>query len=134
MSKDTIINSSQSKELFMQQIEKLYDEHKYLRVSVKTGKQRTDTQNNALHLYLSLLSTELNDAGLDMKQVLKPEVDIPWTTDNAKDYLWRPIQKALTRKESTTKPSTKEYPYIYDVLSRHMIDKFGVYVPWPCKK
>lgn len=134
MSEEIIINSAHSKELFLRQMEKLYDEHKYLRLTIKTGKQRTNLQNAALHKYLSLLAEELNNAGLDMKKALKPEVDIPWTTDNAKEYLWRPIQKAITKQDSSTKPSTKDYVYIYEVLSRHMVDKFGINVQWPSKQ
>ena len=133
MGNEIIVNSEHSKALFMAQISKLYDDHKYLRLTVKTGKQRTQTQNATLHLYLGFLAEALNDAGLDMKKTLKQEVDIPWTTDGAKEHLWRPIQKALTKKTSTTKPTTKDYVYIYEVLSRHMVDKFGVNVPWPCK-
>lgn len=130
---EIIINSNHSKELFLKQMEKLYDEHKYLRVTLKTGKQRSFTQNAALHVYLQLLADELNEAGLDMKKTLKAEVEIPWTMQMAKDFLWRPIQKALTEKESTTKPTTKDYIYIYEVLSRHLVEKFGVNVPWPSK-
>lgn len=133
MADEIIINSEHSKALFMAQMEKLYDEHKYLRVTVKTGKQRTNLQNASLHKYLQMLSDALNDAGYDMKRTLKAEVDIPWTMDNAKNNLWRPIQKALTKKTSSTKPTTKEYVYIYEVLSRHMVDKFGINVPWPSK-
>ena len=70
-SNEIIINSKHSKELFLKKMEKLYDEHRYLRVTLKTGKQRTFTQNAALHVYLQLLADELNDAGLDMKKNLK---------------------------------------------------------------
>ncbi len=129
-----IINSAHSKELFIAQMSKLYDEHKYLRLTIKTGKQRSNLQNSSLHLYLSHLAEALNDAGYDMKRTLKVDVDIPWTESNAKEFLWRPIQKALTKKDSTTKPTTKEYVYIYEVLSRHLVDKFGVNVPWPSKE
>jgi hypothetical protein len=128
-----IINSAHSKELFIAQVSKLYDEHKYLRLTIKTGKQRSNLQNRSLHLYLAHLSEALNDAGYDMKRTLKQEIDIPWNEANAKEYLWRPIQKALTKKDSTTKPTTKEYVYIYEVLSRHLVEKFGVNVPWPSK-
>lgn len=129
-----IINSAHSKELFIAQMSKLYDEHKYLRLTIKTGKQRSNLQNRSLHLYLSHLSEALNDAGYDMKRTLKQDVDIPWNEANAKEFLWRPIQKVLTKQDSTTKPTTKEYVYIYEVLSRYLVDKFGVNVPWPSKK
>jgi hypothetical protein len=132
-SEPIIINSAHSKELFIAQMSKLYDEHKYLRLTIKTGKQRSGLQNSSLHLYLSHLAEALNDAGYDMKRTLKQEVDIPWTEASAKEHLWRPIQKALTKKDSTTKPTTKEYVYIYEVLSRHLVEKLGVNVPWPSK-
>jgi len=102
-------------------------------VEVLLGKQRSPLQNNSLHKYLAMISEELNNAGLDMKKVLKPEVDIPWSTVSAKEYLWRPIQKVLTGKDSSTKPTTKDYVLIADVLSRHLVEKFGVFVPWPSK-
>ena len=135
MSDEIIVNSAHSKELFVAQMAKLYDEHKYLRLTMKTGKQRSNLQNSSLHLYLSHLSEALNDAGYDMKKTLKQEVDIPWDAKgvNAKEFLWRPIQKALTKKDSTTKPTAKDYVYIYEVLSRHLVEKLGVNVPWPNK-
>lgn len=93
--------------------------------------QRTAQQNKALHLYLQLLSDELNDAGLDMKKVLKPSVDIPWTVTNAKEYLWRPIQEALLKKESTTELTTAEVSQVWEVLNRHLAEKFGIHVEFP---
>ncbi len=118
----------------MSHMSKMYDEHKYLRVTMKTGKQITDLQRKSMHLYCRMLSVALNDAGYDMKKVLKPEVDIPWSDISVKEYLWRPIQKALTGKVSTTKTETKDHPYVYEVLARHMSEKFGVFVAWPCKE
>ena len=51
----------------MAKMEKMYDDHKYLEISIKAGKQRTNLQNAALHKYLQLLADALNDAGYDMK-------------------------------------------------------------------
>lgn len=129
----TVVNSDHAKSLFIEKMSRLYDEHKYLEITIKTGKQRTLTQNASLHKYLGLLAEALNDAGYDMKKTLKDDVDIPWNTELAKEYLWRPVQKALTGKESSTKPTKKEYTYIYEVLSRHMAEKFGVVVLWPSR-
>jgi hypothetical protein len=84
-----------------------------------------------LHLYLDRLAEALNDAGYDMKKTLKEDVDIPWNRDMAKDFLWRPIQKAMTGKESTTEMNTVDPSDIYEVLNRHIAEKFGVSVPWP---
>jgi hypothetical protein len=87
---------------------------------------RTPQQNRALHKYYQILADALNDAGLDMRVVLKPEVDIPWTKDTIKEQLWRPIQKAQLLKESTTQMTTKEVDKVKDTLERHLGQKFGV--------
>jgi hypothetical protein len=92
---------------------------------------RTSTQNKALHLYFELLADELNSAGLDMKKTLKQTVDIPWSKETVKDYLWRPIQNAQLEKESTTELTTDEINKVYEVLNRHLGDKLQIHVPFP---
>jgi len=129
-----IVNSDSTKADFMRVIEKLYDDHKYVEFTVKTGRQRTGQQNKALHKYLGMLASELNKAGLDMRKVLKPHIDIPWTTKLAKDYLWRPIQVAVIDKESTTEADRNEYTKVYEVLNRHTAQSFGISFPWPTKE
>ncbi len=93
-------------------------------------KQRTLTQNRAFHLYFTQLAEELNDAGLDMRKVLKPEVEIPWTPENIKNHLWRPIQHAYLNKKSTTELTSQEIDKVYDVFNRH-VAKFGIHIPFP---
>ncbi len=95
---------------------------------------RTELQNSAMHLYFRMLADALNDAGLDMKKTLKPEIDIPWSDERVKEFLWRPLQEAMVAKESTTKLTTGEPAQIYDVLDRHLGMKFGIHVPWPVNK
>lgn len=97
--------------------------------------KRTSAQNNALHRFCSLLAKILNDMGLDMKKVLKPTYDIPWTTINVKDHLWRSFQIALFNKESTTKLAKQgEVDKIHEVLMRELGEKHHVeYIPFPSK-
>ena len=97
----------------------------------KKERQRTKLQNRALHKFFALLAEELNDAGYDMKKTLKPEIDIPWSKDTIKEYLWRPIQEAQLRKCSTTQLNTKEIDKIYNTLNRHIGERFGIHVPFP---
>lgn len=92
---------------------------------------RTTTQNSALHVFFRLLAEALNDAGYDMKRVIKPEVDIPWNERSVKEFLWKPIQHAVIDKDSTTRLDTKQVSQVYDVLNRHLAEKFGVSVPFP---
>jgi hypothetical protein len=65
-----------------------------------------------------------------MKAVLKPEVEIPWTMETVKDYLWRPVQEIYKGKHSTTELTTKEVNQIWEVINRHLGER-GVHVPFP---
>ena len=94
-------------------------------------KPRTTRQNKALHLYFSMLADALNEAGLDMKKTLKPEVQISWTKNSIKEYLFRPVMKAMTVKKSTTELTTDEVTKMYDVLNNHLGTKLGIYVEFP---
>ena len=97
----------------------------------KNTNLRTLTQNRALHLYFTLLATELNDAGFDMKAVIRKEVDIPWTSSSIKEYLWRPIQKQQLQKKSTTRLKNTDIDLIYDTVNRIVGERTGVYVEFP---
>lgn len=97
----------------------------------KQYKQRTIRQNKALHVYFKLLAKSLNDAGLDMKAVLKPEVEIPWSKHSVKEYLWRPVQNIQLGKKSTTQLTTVEIDIIFDTLNRHLSEKFGIQEDFP---
>lgn len=128
-----IVNSDFALKQFLAFAEEHYRNHKYVIFTWRHGKQRTPKQNAALHVYLKAVSQALNDAGLDMKRVLKPEIDIPWDDDGmmAKEHLWRPIQKIMLDKESTVDAERDEYTKVYEVLNRHLSAKFGISVPWP---
>ena len=111
--------------------QKLCEGQTVLTASAPKKGKRTNKQNNALHLWISQLVLELDNAGLDMKKVLKPTVDIPWTDALAKEYLWKPVQKAMLGKESTRELDTGEVSKVYETLNRHMANKFGVSIPFP---
>lgn len=93
-------------------------------------KQRTLQQNAALHLYFQLVADTLNEAGLDMRAVLKPEVEIPWSKNSVKEFMWRPIQRLQLQKKSTTELTTKDIDIIYDTMNRHLA-KHGIHEPFP---
>lgn len=102
------------------------------RIDRMTG-QRTLSQNNALWLGLTMLAQTLNDAGLDMRKVLKQSVSIDWNKDTVAEYLFKPIMKAKTGKTSTTELSkTGDIEDIWDILFRHLGEKHHVeYIPFP---
>lgn len=94
-------------------------------------KTRTTRQNSALHLMFTQLADTLTENGLDMKKTLKPEIDIKWTPENVKEYLWRPIQVALLNKKSTTELTTKEIDQVFDIICKHLGEKFGLTIYFP---
>ena len=95
-------------------------------------KQRTLTQNSALHKYFELVATKLNDAGLDIPTLLAqyPIIDIPWSKKTVKEILWRKSQIEELGKVSTTKLSTKDVDKVYDTLNRYLAQA-GIHEPWP---
>ena len=92
----------------------------------------TQKQFNALHVWCEQVAQCLNDAGLDQRVVLKPAIPIRWGKDSVKQYLYKPLLKALTGKESTTEQDKLDPSTVADHLARHMGEKFGVTLPmWP---
>ena len=130
------INSAMSLDVAIEKIKEQWLEHRYLEIEIRRkAKQRTLTQNAALHLFMSQLADTLNDAGMDMRRTLKPGVEIPWTPESVKDHLWRPIQEALTGRRSTTELKTLDPTVVHQTLARHLGEKLGVVCPpWPSRE
>ena len=105
-----------------------------LHITIEDG-QRTPRQRRATHVYFEKLGDALNDAGWDMKRVLdvlkKGPVDIPWTKESVKKYLWKPVMEAMYDQKSTTEQKRSQISKVYETLTRIMTTKFGVYVPFP---
>ena len=94
-------------------------------------RQRTLKQNAALHLMFTHLADELNQTGWDMRKTLKPAVEIPWTPQTIKQYLFKPIMQAQLQKQSTTELTTVEIDKVVDTLTRHLGQNTGVTVEFP---
>ena len=84
-----------------------------------------------MHKYCSEIAESLNDAGYSVTKTLRHDVDIPWNGTLVKELLWRVIQEAMTGKHSTTELNTVDPSEIYEVLNRHLAEKFGISIPWP---
>lgn len=95
--------------------------------------QRTTQQNRALWKFFSLLSDEMNEKGLDMRTTLKESIEIWWTPEMVKEYLWKPFMKAKYGKESTTEmEKIDEIDKIHEDLMRNLGEKFGIeFIDWP---
>lgn len=94
-------------------------------------KQRTVQQNRALHLWCEQLAQTLNDSGHDMRRTLKPAIDIPWSGETVKEYMFKPIMRAQLNKQSTTQLTTKEIDEVLNTISKHLGETIGVYQEFP---
>ena len=113
-------------------LRKQFDEHKHLRVEVLNGKQRSPTQNKCVHLYCEQVADELNRNGITCQMFFDPGYEVPWSMVTVKNNVWRPLQKAICGKVSTTEPLKTDYNVIYEHVNRKLSD-YGIHVPWPSK-
>jgi hypothetical protein len=96
------------------------------------GKPYTDNQRKATWLYLTQKAEQLNDAGLDVRMVMKPTYNIPWTKEMLHDNLWIPVQKAMYGTHSMTALTKHQVSKIFEVIERELGEKHGLeHVPFP---
>lgn len=125
------INSEEKKKFFLKHFEEQWESNKHLTIKIKTGKQRTLTQNAAMHKYFTDLAQALNDAGYTVAKTLRKPIEMSWTGSLVKDLLWRKVQQAVLKKDSTTQLERKECSEVYDEMNKIMIENFGISVQWP---
>ena len=70
---------------------------------------RSNKQNNTLHLLLRNMATELNDAGFEIPHPFKKGLEIPYTEHSVKELLWIPIIQAMFGETSSTKLDTAQF-------------------------
>ena len=92
---------------------------------------RTTLQNKCLHKGLRSIADELNASGQDMRKVLKEGVEIPWTMESVKEFMFNPIAEVMFDGRTSSDLSTTEIQQVWDVLNRHTGEKCGVTVAWP---
>ncbi len=98
---------------------------------------KTDKQTKALHLWFQLLADELNDKSFDMRGFLKESVKMDWSAYAVKEYIFKPLLKQRTGKDSTKKMFRNEINALYDTINREIIERTkGVVIcpPFPCQE
>jgi hypothetical protein len=94
-------------------------------------KSRTSLQNRALHKYCDLVAKELKAKNLTVQEVLSHGIERDFNMETVKAVLWKPLQKAVTGEEKTSKATTKYYAKVYKYLSHHLSLNFGITTAWP---
>ena len=127
------ITNTQDLEAYIKNIRIRFEKDKIIKVDAKSEKTRTLTQNASLHKFCSMLAQAMNEAGFDFRVFIKEGYPVPFTEELVKEHIWKPIQKAVTGHESTTKPEPKQYSEVYDALNVKLAEH-GLYIPWPCRE
>ena len=112
-------------------------EGKKVEIEVKKFRhRRTESQNNALHLWFTQLAEELNDKHFSVKAILKEGVEVDWSPVLVKEIMFKPLQKAIYGKGSTTElDKLEEIDKITDTINRLIVERTKgecSYVPFPC--
>ena len=151
MKNEFIVNSDTTFGAAIGWINDFYQEHKFVRLTATSGKNRSSSQNNSIHLYCRMVAKELNDNGFSAyidSPILKQPMETDWSMEMVKD-LWRTVQVKLYPMESlmqdslhtSIKGSTKilnkkQVSEVYDVINRALIEKTDgkVCVPFPSQE
>mgnify|MGYP001117804760 CR=1 FL=1 len=124
----TVKNKDQVKE-FSKWVEEQQEAGKEYTYSIKEM-TRSEIQNAALHSMFRRLSTSLNDAGYDMKHEQLVKKDLPWTEQNIKEVLFKPMIKQLYNVDSTTKLTKEQLSDAVEALFKGIAMRTGVTVPF----
>jgi len=118
----------------LRDLQKRY-EGKSVVLTVETMPQRrTDAQNRALHLWYTQLAEKLNESGFDMKKFIR--VDIPWSGESVKQYLWKPLQRVVLGNTSTRNLKREDIDKVFDPLNKVIAERTddNIHVPFPSKE
>lgn len=112
---------------------KLSEYLKTVTIREESKETRTGAQNRSLHLGCRLIADALNDAGLDIRTVLKPEIEMPWDTHTVKEYIFRPVMKLMRNTESTTTLKKQgDIDAIWETVMRFLMQNHHIdYIPFP---
>jgi len=128
------VNSDHTKECAKKYLDEIFEKYKWFQLKFNTEKGRSSLQNSSLHVYCQLLADMLNDSGQWLViEINQKRSQVPWSMQSVKDYMWRPIQKAVTQKDSSARLSTKECMSVYETLNLHTAERLGISVDWPSK-
>ena len=103
-----------------------------VKVEEKVEGNYTSSQRNSAWLYMTMKVQQLNEAGLEMRKVLKPTYAIPWTKESFHDHVWVKLQKALFGTDSMKALKKLQVSKIHEVIEREFGEKHGLdYIPFP---
>lgn len=98
------------------------------------SKQRTITQNRAMHKYFDLMAKGLDGAGYDQIKFydeVKKGFSVRWTAEAFKDFFRAVAHDLYPEVQSTADLTTIQLQRVYEVVDRGVSEKTGVRVDFP---
>ena len=138
-----VINSDTSLQSVIGVLRELYQAHRFVKVSAKTGKSRSVPQNSISHAWYEQLSRELREASaLDWKCFCKLNYGVPILRaedEEFRDFYDRNLKKSLTYEQKlaamkylpVTSLMTKSQLSAYLEAMRESFVKRGVMLEFP---
>ena len=124
------IENEEQLKIAIEKIQGIFKRDGFIKIKVDTKKNRTLTQNAAMHVYFKNVADALNDQNMDVRKTLRADFHMPWSQALVKELLWKPIAEIVTGNKSTTKLERTDPSKIYDILHNKLTD-WGVDVPFP---
>jgi len=93
--------------------------------------KRTLKQNNSMHKFFEMIASELNGVGEEFEYKIVNKTKVPYEASIVKDYIWKPVQRLLVKKERTRDITTKECSQIAQYLERVLYQTFEITVLFP---
>lgn len=98
-------------------------------------KTKTIQQHKAVFLYCKWNAEDLNNQGITMNEFFKKGIELPFTTESFREYVWKRTQKILFGTESIN--DLKKFgniDMIFDVITKARAEKKLDYIPFPDKE
>lgn len=94
--------------------------------------KRSGLENKSLHVLFLNISQELNEMGLEFtyRGLKGIEINTTFTPEIVKNFIWRPLQKVLLDKESTTELTHNDISLIFEILGKWFSEK-GIVIEFP---
>ena len=98
----------------------------------KETRQRTASQNRALHLCFNQVSTLLIEQGIDQRTIVQDleGYSAPVTPEFLKQ-VFKTIMYTMYRKTSTTDLTTNEMTTCFEVFAKFLAEQYGTHIDWP---
>ncbi|MEI8205061.1 MAG: hypothetical protein WCH34_18730 [Bacteroidota bacterium] len=95
-------------------------------------KKRSSQENRALHVLFQNIAYELNRLGLEFtfRGIKGMDIQTTYSPEIVKNFLWKPLQDALLKKESTTELTHNDIALIFEILGKWFAEN-GIEISFP---